>query len=126
MKKLLFVALMALSAMIFTSCNKQQEALDEFRDFTEYLKENSDDFSKQDWEESKQQYEAIVTQLEEYDYSDEELKEIGRLKATCYKAISKGTVNQLEKTINSITNQVEGFIEEFSDNADEDNPGDGE
>lgn len=126
MKKLLFVALMALSAMIFTSCNKQQEALDEFRDFTEYLKENSDDFSKQDWEEAKQQYEAIVTQLEEYDYSDEELKEIGRLKATCYKEISKGTVNQLEKTINSITNQVEGFIEEISDNADEDNPGDGE
>ena len=79
MKKILFIAFMALSAMIFTSCNKQQEALDELRGFTEYLKENSDDFSKQDWKEAKLQYEDIVAQLEEYDYSDEELKEIGNV-----------------------------------------------
>lgn len=120
MKKILFIAFMALSAMIFTSCNKQQEALDELRGFTEYLKENSDDFSKQDWKEAKLQYEDIVTQLEEYDYSDEELKEIGRLKAACYKVMSKGAASQLEKTINSITNQVEGFIEEFSGYRDDD------
>ncbi len=114
MKKILFCALLALTAFLFSSCDKKAEALDNLREYTEYLKDNSKDFTKEDWREAKAQYEEIIIQLEEYDFTDEEDQEIGRLKAICYKYISRGAMKQWQKDLNDLSNQAKGFIEEMA------------
>ena len=58
---------------------------------TEDVKANYNDYTEEDWKSFTQEYELITQELEEYrdQYSDEEKKEIGRLKGECYVYITK-------------------------------------
>ena len=86
----------------------------------EELKENSSDYSSQDWEEANEQYQLLVEQIDQYEYTDEELKEIGKIKARCLKRMTKGAMKQLQDGIHSITKQMEGAIEECGIDSDAD------
>ena len=112
MKKIIFLfSLLALA--LFTSCDKKQSAIDDLESFSQELKENSFDYNNQDWEEAHEQYQLLVEQIDQYEYTDEELKEIGKLKAGCLKQMAKGAMKQFQDGIHNITKQMEGAIEEF-------------
>jgi len=123
MKKI-SVLIFMLSCLILSSCNKKQNAIDDLENFSEELKENSAEYTSQDWEEANAEYEQLVEQVDQYEYTDEELKEIGRLKARCLKQMSAGAMQQLQNGIHNFTKQLEGALEEFSlsDDNESDNP----
>lgn len=98
---------------LFSSCNKKQAAIDELEAFYVELKDNSSEYSGQDWEEANEQYQLLVEQIEQYEYTDEELEEIGKLKARCLKVFSKGVMNKLQKGIHRITKEIEGALKEL-------------
>ena len=109
-----------------TSCDKRQSAINDLENLSEELKENSSDYSSQDWEEANEQYQLLVEQIDQYEYTDEELKEIGKIKARCLKQMTKGAMKQLQDGIHSITKQMEGAIEEFGIDSDDDDYDDSE
>ena len=125
MKRIYFFIMLVMS-IAFTSCDKKQSAINDLENFSEELKENSSDYSSQDWEEANEQYQLLVEQIEQYEYTDEELKEIGKLKARCLKQMTKGAMKQFQDGIHSITKQMEGAIEEFGINSEDDDSDDSE
>ena len=124
--KVIYFFIKLLMSITFTSCDKRQSAINDLENFSEELKENSSDYSSQDWEEANEQYQLLVEQIDQYEYTDEELKEIGKFKARCLKQMSKGAMKQLQDGIHSITKQMEGAIEEFGFDSDDDNSYDSE
>lgn len=125
MKRIYFFIMLVMS-IAFTSCDKKQSAINDLENFSEELKENSSDYSSQDWEEANEQYQLLVEQIDQYEYTDEELKEIGKLKARCLKQMTKGAMKQFQDGIHSITKQMEGAIEEFGINSEDDDSDDSE
>ena len=125
MKGIYFFILLLMS-IAFTSCDKRQSAINDLENFSEELKENSSDYSSQDWEEANEQYQLLVEQIDQYEYTDEELKEIGKIKARCLKRMTKGAMKQLQDGIHSITKQMEGAIEECGIDSDDDDSYDSE
>ena len=51
-------------SIAFTSCDKRQSAINNLENFSEELKENSSDYSSQDWEEANEQDQLLVEQID--------------------------------------------------------------
>ena len=97
-KRLIQALLIAILSLVLTACNKQEQAIDDLRSFSEQLKEESDDYTEN---------------IDQYEYTDDQQKEIGRLKAVCIKQMSKGAMKILRHNMNTISKQLEGALEEF-------------
>lgn len=66
-------------------------------------------------------YSAIEKELAKHEYTDEELKEIGRLKGKCMGYLTKQSLKDLEKQIKDLTKELEGGIEGFLEVLSNDN-----
>jgi hypothetical protein len=53
--------------------------------------------------------------MEEYDYSDEELREIGRLKARYVKEVGKNKMRIFKKNLNNLFQQSMGVMDELKE-----------
>ncbi|OYP69020.1 hypothetical protein CIK98_01285 [Prevotella sp. P2-180] len=98
---------------MFSSCDKQKAAIDDLVDFSEELTENSSEYSKEEWEKAIAEYQKIVDKIDQYEYSDEELKKIGKYKTRCLKYLTKSTIKQVSDHVHKVTKQLEGALEEF-------------
>ena len=114
MKKGLFIILVCLTALMF-SCNSKQSPINELSDLAEEISENGNNYSDEDWEAAADQFEGITEELEGYNYSDEEQKEISKLKArVCFLFGSKYGKNKIKQFFN----EMSGAMEELNDSLD--------
>ena len=111
MKRIVFLLIIVCS--MFSSCDKQKAAIDDLVDFSEELTENSSEYSKEEWEKAIAKYQKIVDKIDQYEYSDEELKKIGKYKTRCLKYLTKTTIKQVSDHVHKVTKQLEGALEEF-------------
>lgn len=112
MNKIVIYLLLIICTFLY-SCNKKQSAVIDLELLSEELNENSSEYSRQDWEKAFVQYQQIAEEIDQNEYTDEELKEIGKLKARCMKQMSKGALKQFQREIYSVSKQLEGAFEEF-------------
>ena len=111
MKKVLFVIVVCLTALM-SACDSKQSPIKELSDLAEELSENGNNYSDEDWDSAVEQFETITKNLERYSYSDAEQKEIGKLKArVCFLFGSKYGKNKLKQFFN----EMSGVIEELQD-----------
>ena len=112
-KRIIQALLIAILSLVLTACNKQEQAIDDLRSFSEQLKEESADYTEEDWQQAGEQYQLLIENIDQYEYTDDQQKEIGRLKAVCIKQMSKGAMKILRHNMNTISKQLEGALEEF-------------
>lgn len=79
------------------------------------LESSSDNYTVDDWSRAIEKYQQIETDLEKYTYSEEEYKEIARLKGKCYGYLAKGAIvigkEELGNQIDYINSAIEGFFD---------------
>ena len=109
MKKLVIFCAVMLCLM---ACNSAQTKKDSLKDLVENVEKNSDKFTEADWELTSAKYESIVNAMEEYNYSDEDLQEIGRLKARYAKEFGRNQLHILKRQFNDLWQQSVGAVEE--------------
>ena len=115
MKKYLFICLTFALVFSFTSCDSSQSAINDLEVLLQEIETNYQTYTEEDWENMSLSYSAIEEELAKHEYTDEELKEIGRLKGKCMGYLTKQSIKDLEKQIKGI----EGFLEVLSNDNNE-------
>ena len=121
MKKYLFICLTFALVFSFTSCDSSQSAINDLEVLLQGIETNYQTYTEEDWENMSLSYSAIEEELAKHEYTDEELKEIGRLKGKCMGYLTKQSIKDLEKQIKDLTKELEGGIEGFLEVLSNDN-----
>lgn len=116
MRKLLIQTIsLAFACMLCYSCSSKQSPVNELEDLAYELSENADSYDADEWQEVIEKYQKIEEDLNNYEYTDEELKEIGRLKGKCFAAFTKSSAKILKGAVHNWQMQMEGASEEMED-----------
>ena len=118
--KFCFYLLVSVLVLVLTSCNNKQAPVRKLETLDRTLMQKSDSFTTQDWENAIAEYEQIEQELSMYDYTDEELRMIGRMKGRLWAKISKEYINQTVDGIESHMKVFEGILEGFMEELGED------
>lgn len=110
MKNALFT-LVALLFLGLVSCDSSQSAVRDLEMLLNEIEANYQSYSEEDWEDMLMSYSAIEEELAKHEYTDEELKEIGRIKGRCLGYLTKQSVKDLEKQLKDLSKEIEGGIE---------------
>lgn len=86
-----------ISPLVFTSCETSQTPVDELSSLLEKIDNNSENYSEEDWNNITNEFTEIEEELSKYEYTDEELKEIGRIKGQILAKMAKSAVKDLKK-----------------------------
>lgn len=117
------ISLSFIASLLLTACHSKNDPMNELNALTEQLSEDTSDYTEEDWETVGNQLEVIDAEIEQYrdQYTDEEMKEIGRLKGKCAGLIAKKTMNSATQKLEDISKQAEGMVEGFMEGFGEDN-----
>lgn len=117
MKNLKFCFYLLVCVFLFASCQNKQTPIKKLETLDKTLTQKSNSFTTQDWENAIAEYEQIEKELSMYNYTDEELRMIGRMKGRLWAKISKEYLNTAAEGIDTYLKMfegaLEGFMEEF-------------
>lgn len=113
-----FIAVIMLLCVV--SCDSPQNAVRDLESLLNEIETNYQYYSDEDWDYITMRYDAIEEKLSSYQFTDEELKEIGRMKGKCLGYMTRQSINNLEEEIRIFSKElgggIEGFWEIFNDN----------
>ena len=95
------------------SCDSSQSAIRDLEMLLNEIETNYQSYSEEDWENMSLSYSAIEEELAKHEYTDEELKEIGRMKGRCLGYLTKQSIKEIEKQLEDFGKELEGSIEGF-------------
>ena len=95
------------------SCDSSQSAIRDLEMLLNEIETNYQSYSEEDWENMSLSYSAIEEELAKHEYTDEELKEIGRMKGRCLGYLTKQSIKEIEKQLEDFRKELEGGIEGF-------------
>jgi len=112
---LILAVLLALSG-----CNNVQSRLDSAEKEIEHAEQNKIEMTEKDWSTLEKTMKELEIDLEQNreKYTDEQIKEIGKLQGRYAALIVKKGINDFQKSIEDFGNQLEGFIEGSKDDND--------
>ena len=104
MKKMFYIALMAMMVMM-TACQQSKESyMKEFKSFVEEVSEECEEYTEEQWEDVAKEFEALVKKAEKYeDLSTEDKLELAKVQAQ-YAGL------QAKKSINKVIDSVKDFF----------------
>ena len=96
MKKIFYVALMAMVIMMTACQQSKQDYIKEFKSFVNEISEECADYTDADWEDAAKEFEALVEQAEEYeDLTVEETMELAAVQAKYASLQAKKGINKV-------------------------------
>ena len=104
---------------LFISCtSKEQSTINKITDLTEKV-EKANDPSSLDWEELAQDYETIMQDASECNFSEEESKEFFKQQGKFYAAMTKYAVKSIPGLMNNVMDAASDFMDGFTDGLNE-------
>ena len=96
MKKLFYVALMAMMVMMTACQQSKEDYIKEFKSFVEEVSEECEDYTEADWEDAAKEFEALVKKAEQYeDITAEEVMELAAVQAKYAGIKAKKGINKV-------------------------------
>ncbi|MBR6520619.1 MAG: hypothetical protein IKT77_06530 [Paludibacteraceae bacterium] len=113
MNNLKFYIYLLVCVFIFASCENKQTPIKKLEKLDKTLVQQSESFTEQDWENALMEYEQIEQELSMYNYTDDELRQIGKMKGRLLAKISKEYLNKTMDEVDSYLKMFEGALEGF-------------
>lgn len=114
MKKFFVILLtMGLASFMVACATPEEKSLRTLQDLYEDMELNHENYTVEDWEKIQVEFEVVTAQMKLYDYTDEQLREIGKLKGKCSAYLTKGLLKRAEKGMVEFGGILEGFLEEL-------------
>ncbi len=100
-----------------SSCNNVQSRLDKAEKEIEYAEQNKEEMTAKDWSVLEKKMQELESDLEQNreKYTDEQVKEIGKLQGRYFAVAVKKGINDFQESVKDLGNQMEGFIEGITD-----------
>lgn len=96
MKKLFYVAMLAIMVMMTACQQSKEDYIKEFKSFVEEVSEECTDYTEEQWEDAAKEFEALVKQAEKYeDLTVEETMEIAAVQAKYAGLQAKKGINKV-------------------------------
>ena len=113
MKKIKYLAIVAISALILGSCATKQSAMRDLENYSIELRDNAQYYTMRDWQNAVDDFKSIRQRLarHERDYTPEEKRHIGELEGQCAKYMAQGAKQRLVNGVRNITSELTGIIE---------------
>jgi hypothetical protein len=109
--KIIFIFLCIL---ILGACSTQeQKNISELEKFTNELQENSSTYTNEEWSASMDEFQILTQSIETGHYTQEERRELGRLKGKCLGIYAKHSRQLLESEIEGVATELEGAFDGF-------------
>jgi hypothetical protein len=112
MKKILILLVGILS---LASCDPAEQAFKDFEKFIENLEQNAAIFTKEDWDKASLEYETIEKNISMQKYTDEQLREIGRLKGRYTVQRTKYSIQKSKQNVNDFFMEAGGFMQSIKE-----------
>lgn len=101
MKKLFI--LLAISALLLSSCSTERRALHQMRNLTETIEARGDYYETEDWERAYDRYQKIDAKIDKSKLTPEQAKEYGELKG---RAVAKFAKSKVENVVNGVAKYI--------------------
>jgi len=107
------LSLFLIFSFAFFSCNNIQLRLDKVEKDIEYAEKNKEEMTSKDWTALEKKMHESESDLEQNrdKYTDEQVKEIGKLQGRYFAVAVKKGINDFKESLKDLNNQMEGFIE---------------
>lgn len=113
MKKHVTFVLLTILSCLLMSCKFSRDAIEDLKDLTERVEQEGSEYSSTDWEKVYNEYEEIIAYMDQQQYTNEELREIGRLKIQFISACVANGYNSLGEILNRLFQQSVGAGDEL-------------
>lgn len=109
------IVLLILITMFLIGCSdKKADALNDLEAMTEQLTTETSDFTQDDWDVARNQFNQICEELEQYDFTDQELKHISELKGKCTAVFARKKASDFKNDLHRMGQEVKGFLDGFT------------
>lgn len=115
MRKILILLVGIIS---LASCNPSEQAYRDLEAFTESLELNCATFTQEDWENAALEYDAIEQNISMQSYTDEQRREIGKLKGRCAVQLTKYSIKKTQQDLSNFLLEAEGFMQSITEELD--------
>ena len=108
--------LCTICVLCMIACNSKQTPINSLEELSEELQANASHYTEEDWKTTADELELIESDIEQYkeEYTDEELKEIGRLKGICLVQFTKYSIKSFQNGLEDAMKEMEGIMEGFT------------
>ena len=114
MKKIFGILVTIIMASFMVACaTPEEKSLRSLQELYEEMELNHENYTTEDWEKAQVEFEVITAQMKLHDYTDEQLREIGKLKGKCSAYLTKGLLKRAEKSFIELGGVLEGYLEEL-------------
>lgn len=115
MKSTAFLLSTFLCLFLLCSCDKKQHAIDNLSDFVEKVEKNAPEYTDEDWAKVNQEYEEIIAEIDKYDYSGDETKQIAELKGKFVGIKTKDSVRDIIDGVDKAVQDIKGTVKGIKD-----------
>lgn len=110
--KALQILLVTLVGMLAVSCGANTP-VEELKDICTEVENNWEDYSEQDWIELQEKLDLIDQKLDKYECTDEEIREIGKVRGRIMKYQSQKAMEDVHKGMKDAANMLDGMLDGF-------------
>lgn len=122
MKKFKLLLFLVIAGLTITSCDPKKSALDNLRDLSTNVTNNSDNYSVDEWKNFLSEYQKADSLINLYEYTEEEKQEIKSLQKQCnkylLKAGTKVAAGYIQDIFNGASDAVKDAVKGASDETD--------
>ena len=113
MKKVYYLVVCGVFAMLFASCSTKQTAINQLESFSTELRDHSRYYDIQDWESAGKKFVDITKKVRKYelDYTPEEKARIGKLEGECAGYMARGAKDNVTDRLRGLLNEIQGIIQ---------------
>ncbi|MCF8451783.1 MAG: hypothetical protein K9G42_01195 [Pedobacter sp.] len=107
------VALIVIIFLSLSACNNLQSKIKSTDKEIEHAEQNKEEMTAKDWSVLEKRMQELESDLEQNreKYTDEQVKEIGKLQGRYFAVTLKKGIDDFQESIKDLGNQMEGFID---------------
>ena len=117
MKKVYYLVVCGVFAMLFASCSTKQTAINQLESFSTELRDHSRYYDIQDWEKAGKKFVDITKTVKKYElkYTPEEKARIGKLEGECAGYMARGAKDNITDRLKGFLNELNGILQGVTD-----------